>query len=363
MRQRNALPAFNFGGNRNKNNTANSFTSRLFSSKQIARGFDHIKSSQMGTTCSWCPCWKKVPPVSPSPSKSTTIVEPTSRTTSAKSSGSQTSTSLPFSKSGLSKGNPLNLIRGFEKEPLVSLEEALEPFDGTIDHLSHYIKEAKTNCHYPSENGLTRDESAAIYIYTRRWAKGCLYDRLQESWESNTPSQMKPWFKFLKLFKSAYDKLPNADEEIWQGKLFDPRLKKELDSESSPLYAAMDIFPSWKSLIGKHLNSIGTGQKMIFGFQGVGAKLPGPHAADVDKQYAAVVFPGMKLAVASVEQSNDGQSLIFHFTGQMRKFECCIFCFCRLIDTSDILFMLSKGQASEGITRNRQTLCLSKQDS
>lgn len=306
----------------------------------------------MGTTCSWCPCWKKVPPVSPSPSKSTTIVEPTSRTTSAKSSGSQTSTSLPFSKSGLSKGNPLNLIRGFEKEPLVSLEEALEPFDGTIDHLSHYIKEAKTNCHYPSENGLTRDESAAIYIYTRRWAKGCLYDHLQTAWESKKPSEMRPWFKYLRLFKSAYDKLPNVNEEIWQGKPFDPTLQKELETEYASLYSAMDMFSPSKTSVERYLNSVGEDAKLLIGFQRINGKWPGAHAADT--QYAALVFPGTKLGAVSVEQSYDGMSLIYHLTGPMGKFDC------RLINTTDILFVLRNRQAGEQSPCNHGALCLSE---
>ena len=65
----------------------------------------------------------------------------------------------------------MKLIDGYEDEPLVSLEEALKPFDGKIDQLSYYIKEAKTKCHYPSEHSLTHDESAAIYIYTMKWGQ------------------------------------------------------------------------------------------------------------------------------------------------------------------------------------------------
>jgi hypothetical protein len=85
----------------------------------------------------------------------------------------------PFPKTGMSKSNPLNLIRGYKNEPLVLLEEALQPFYGKIPHLSKYIKEAKTKCYYLATPILTRDESAAIYIYTMKWDNRCLYHHLQ----------------------------------------------------------------------------------------------------------------------------------------------------------------------------------------
>jgi hypothetical protein len=126
-----------------------------------------------------------------------------------------------FDKISISNSNSLELINGYLNEPLVSLEEALQPFDGKIDQLSHYIKEAKTKCHYPSKHNLTRDESAAIYIYTMKWDHICLYDRLQEAWKSENRAKLKPWFKYFKLFESGLDKLPDANTEIWQETLFE----------------------------------------------------------------------------------------------------------------------------------------------
>ncbi|CAF3254994.1 unnamed protein product [Rotaria sp. Silwood2] len=114
-----------------------------------------------------------------------------------------------FSQLSISTSDPLRLIYGYLNEPLVSLEEALQPFHDQIDQLSHFIKEAKTECCYPSEHNLTRDESAAIYIYTMKWANNCLYDHLQEAWKTEDRATMKRWFKYLRLFQSAFDKLPD----------------------------------------------------------------------------------------------------------------------------------------------------------
>ncbi|CAF4839865.1 unnamed protein product [Rotaria sp. Silwood1] len=60
-------------------------------------------------------------------------------------------------------------VYGYRSVNFVSIEKVLEPIESHIDQLPYYIKIAKKNCHFPSEHGLTHDESAAIYIYTMEW--------------------------------------------------------------------------------------------------------------------------------------------------------------------------------------------------
>ena len=283
----------------------------------------------MGGVCSCCPCCKPKPkiysPTEPSPRKyegSFRQPEPPSRNLQLSErtkapSQLQTSSGSPFAKSGVSKTNQGNLIKGYEDEPLGSLEEALAPFYGKIDHLSEYVKEAKTKCHYPSEHGLTRDESAAIYIYTKKWGNGCLYDHLQAAWESNDKSKMKPWLKFLKLFKSGYEKLPTAKGEVWKGKSSDPRLEQELDSKSVSLYAAMDIYSTSKASLEQSLDNDGVNKKMLIGLQDVGAKRADGYAAD--NQSSALVYRGARVAVSNKMESSDGGSVTYHLKGLTRK--------------------------------------------
>ncbi|CAF4237688.1 unnamed protein product, partial [Rotaria magnacalcarata] len=99
-------------------------------------------------------------------------------------------------------------------KPLVSLELALDSIIPKID--SHYIEKAKSSCHFPSEHGLTHDESAAIYFYTLRLDEYCVYDRLNQSLQSENQSQITPWLMYLTLLKSALDKLPNVTKTIWR---------------------------------------------------------------------------------------------------------------------------------------------------
>jgi len=215
----------------------------------------------------------------------------------------------------------MKLIEGYQDEPLVSLEEALQTFDDEIDQLSHYIKEAKEKFPYPSKHNLSSDESAAIYIYTNKWGHGCLYDRLQEAWESEDRSELKPWFKYLRLFKSAFDKLPDAKTEIWQGKSFDKTLTEQLSSKSPLLFTSMGLCSSSEKEVKEYLEKDGVKQMLIVAYKNVDGKLMTDYTAGNSNQ--VLVFPGIKLGVSKCEMYGTNVSLIFHLTGPTSKYHCC----------------------------------------
>lgn len=108
-------------------------------------------------------------------------------------------------------------VYGYRSENLVSLEEALKPIEPQIEELAFYIETAKKHCHFPSEHGLTQDQSAAIYIYTMEWGDTTLYRVFNAALRSENRKDLKIWFKYMKLFDSALNKLPVAREVIWRG--------------------------------------------------------------------------------------------------------------------------------------------------
>jgi hypothetical protein len=244
------------------------------------------------------------------------------------------SSDSPFSNTGISTKNPLDLIRGYENEPLVSLEEALGSFHGKIVDLADYIREAKTKCYYPAKPKLTLDESAAIYIYTMKWDDGCLYDHMQEAWKSEDPSELRPWFKYLKLFKSAFDKLPKTEGEIWQGKPFDDRLEGEINSNLSSLYLAMDIFSPSKSFVEQSLHDSGVKEKIFIRLKSVGGKLAREYAASNWNEY--LVWPGMKLVVSDIDTTSESGSVTYHITASIRKYHFSLLVVMQLTDTTFI---------------------------
>ncbi|CAF5010101.1 unnamed protein product, partial [Rotaria sp. Silwood1] len=108
-------------------------------------------------------------------------------------------------------------IYGYWSHPLVSLEEALKPIIPTIDQLSRYIQVAKQHCHFPSEHGLTRDESAAVFLYTMEWGDKSFYRVFNQAVRSKDRRGLTPWFAFLKLFDTALSKLPIVKKNVWRG--------------------------------------------------------------------------------------------------------------------------------------------------
>ncbi|CAF1413856.1 unnamed protein product [Rotaria sordida] len=108
-------------------------------------------------------------------------------------------------------------VYGYHAEKLVPIEKALEPVEPQIDELPRFIKIAKRNCHFPSEHGLSRDQSAAVYIYTMEWGDTTLYRVLNKALRSENRQALKIWFPYLKLFDTALDKLPTVKEVVWRG--------------------------------------------------------------------------------------------------------------------------------------------------
>ncbi|CAF1281800.1 unnamed protein product [Adineta steineri] len=108
-------------------------------------------------------------------------------------------------------------IHGYLAHQLVPLSKALEPISSTIDQLDRFGKIAKTQCHFPSEHGLTRDESAAVYLYTMEWGENSFYRVINRALRAEDRSALKPWFAYLKLFDVAVHKLPAVRKNIWRG--------------------------------------------------------------------------------------------------------------------------------------------------
>ncbi|CAF2212782.1 unnamed protein product [Rotaria magnacalcarata] len=201
-----------------------------------------------------------------------------------------------FTKHAFSSVDPLKLIDGYLNEPLAPLEEALQPFHDQIDRLSYNIKEAKTKCYYPSQHNLTRDESAAIYIYTMKWGSYCVYDHLQAAWSSENRSQMKPWFKYLKLLKSALNKLPDSNEEVWEGIPYNEKVIENIKSNSLQLYSCLGSCLPDSNQIKLYLQKNPNHKIILIGYTNVKAKLIRDYTASSLNEY--ILEPGVKLGIS-----------------------------------------------------------------
>jgi hypothetical protein len=104
----------------------------------------------------------------------------------------------------------LQPISGYEKVTVKSLDDACEPIKDLFDQkLKQNITIAKMNSTAP-EDGLSPDESASIHLYTMEWDvhDNSLYMVLNRTLRLADRAKLLPWFKYLKLFLTAFFKLP-----------------------------------------------------------------------------------------------------------------------------------------------------------
>ena len=110
-------------------------------------------------------------------------------------------------------------IEGFANEPLVSLEEAVKPLVGAVRDIEAKAAQAKWKCEDRPADGLTRDQSAAIILYSMQWspAADSLFVILNKTLRDENRNQLKPWFRYLKLFLTALGRLPSSPDVVYRG--------------------------------------------------------------------------------------------------------------------------------------------------
>lgn len=143
-------------------------------------------------------------------------------------------------------------VYGYRTHPLLPLQQALAPLLSRIDQLGEFIKIAKSECRYPSEHNLTRDESASIYLYTMDWGEKSLYRVLNQALRVEDRSTLVPWYGYLKLFDTALRKLPNVHKSVWRG------VNKNISQN----------YQDGVQLTWWHINSCSTAVKVIKAFLG-----------------------------------------------------------------------------------------------
>jgi hypothetical protein len=104
----------------------------------------------------------------------------------------------------------LKPVSRYKEEPLLSIDEVCKPLEQILDkELAQNMFIAKANSAEP-EDKLTQDESASIHLYTMEWKKSenSLYAVLNRTLRMVDRRKLERWFKYLKLFLTAFFKLP-----------------------------------------------------------------------------------------------------------------------------------------------------------
>ncbi|CAF3690695.1 unnamed protein product, partial [Adineta steineri] len=103
-------------------------------------------------------------------------------------------------------------IAGYEKMPLVSLEEAVEPLLSLVPDVQRTVWIVKQRCENPLDE-LSPDESASIMLYTTEGTcrDDSFYSILNSTLRTENRTKLKPWFLYLKLVLTALSKLPSTE--------------------------------------------------------------------------------------------------------------------------------------------------------
>ncbi|CAF3462896.1 unnamed protein product [Rotaria sp. Silwood2] len=107
-------------------------------------------------------------------------------------------------------------IEGYEKMPIVPLEEAVLPLVNTVPDIRRKAYIAVQRCQEP-QDGLTPNESASIFLYTLEWSPDCVYSLLNSTLRSEHRQYLLPWFSYLKLLLTALWKLPSQKLVVHRG--------------------------------------------------------------------------------------------------------------------------------------------------
>ncbi|CAF3978893.1 unnamed protein product [Adineta steineri] len=107
---------------------------------------------------------------------------------------------------------------GYITWKLLSLEDTMKELQDILQEINRFVKLAKKYCTYPNDHNLTKDESAAIYIYTMEMSDdSSVYRMLNQTLRADDRSKVRPWFGYLRLLDSATSKLPKFKGIIYRG--------------------------------------------------------------------------------------------------------------------------------------------------
>ncbi|CAF3462159.1 unnamed protein product [Rotaria sp. Silwood1] len=121
----------------------------------------------------------------------------------------------------------LQSISGYEKLEPVPLEIAVESIQSLFPGLLQDVSIAKAATKTPTD-GLTPDESAAIYLYTLDMKPRSLYLILNEILFYRDRQKLKPWWPYLRLFFNGLFKISSYTMKIiWHGVKADLHTKYE----------------------------------------------------------------------------------------------------------------------------------------
>ncbi|CAF2141108.1 unnamed protein product, partial [Rotaria magnacalcarata] len=198
-------------------------------------------------------------------------------------------------------------IRGYEKMPLVSIEEAVQPLHTIVPDVQRLAVIAKRHCgDEEPKDGLSKDESAAIMLYTMEWETS-LYCILNQTLRSEHRNNVKPWFSYLKLVLTALRKLPSFEGVVWRGVRAD--LSQHHKQGEPGVWWGFTTATMNANVLGDEMFLGKTGKRTLFSIQCKDGKRIGSHSS-YPQEEEILLLPGFSYQVVSVLQTAPDMHMI-----------------------------------------------------
>ena len=147
---------------------------------------------------------------------------------------------------------------------------------------------------------------------------------MQAAFDSQDRSILQSWFKYLKLLKLAYDKLPDIDGDIWQVTLNNEDVRKRLSSDHlSPMYTALGAGMFSRSDIDNYRKQHSDKSFFATVLKDVKAKELGNFSVDKHKQ--ALIFSGLKMNVMDSPSIGNMGLIIMHLKTSSKYSQCSVY--------------------------------------
>ncbi|CAF4731937.1 unnamed protein product, partial [Rotaria sp. Silwood1] len=190
-------------------------------------------------------------------------------------------------------------IIDYALEPLLPLRDACLPLSSIVSELESYVELALDKSRQPNDD-LTQDELAAIYLYTVEWRNGqiSLYTILNKALRNTSDrDELRPWYKYLKLFLTALAKLPFVPAQVvWRG------VKRNISADFAP--GSQIIWWSFSScttslkVLESNLYLGGTGERTLFSIETINGKSIESYSA-FNTEDEVLLLPGTYMEVQS----------------------------------------------------------------
>ena len=196
------------------------------------------------------------------------------------------------------KGEELEAITGIGKLKVVGFDDAMGPVLKALKGVDSCVEEASEFAEGSKTKELTRDEVAALYMYT---TESDFYRELNAAMRNADRSRATPYFQYLRLFFSALGKIKPYTKNLYRGVALD--LRSQYQVSKTVTWWGVSSCTSDLNVANGFLGS--KGKRMLFVVK--------PKTAVSIQQYSAfqgeaeyLLAPGTQLKVVDVATKDDG---------------------------------------------------------